>query len=68
MHGPGYLLWSPCTVCAVCELECDAGLGSCDGVWDTEFQEVVAARVEILKRGIEGEGLVIGKIEADLQR
>ena len=68
MHGAGYLLWFTYAVCAVCELECDAWLGSCDRVWDAEFQEVVAAGLEVLKCGIEGEGLVVEKLEASLLR
>ena len=41
MHGDGPVFGTADAVCAVCELECDGGVGSGDGVWDAEFSEVV---------------------------
>lgn len=44
MHRHGYVFGIGDAVCAVCELECDDGLGSGDGTWDARFSEAAAAK------------------------
>lgn len=56
MHGRGHLLEAADADCAVCELECDGGVGSGDGVGDAGFWAVVGVEFAGGCWGGEGEG------------